>query len=142
MGAKIGEVGPGRRDYRFSRRVGNGQDLFRARLCGRVGGGQGCLDPQSDVHADQRIPRPPADLSYRSLSDRRTPRVRRAQSARVFVLGWSELDRVVRESSDGGRSKRQLTFVGHGERYETIVQKLKRSKVQTVKKETRMRDKG
>ncbi len=42
----------------------------------------------------------------------------------------------------GGGSKRQLTFVGHGERYETIVQKLKRSKVQTVKKETRMRDKG
>jgi tRNA threonylcarbamoyladenosine biosynthesis protein TsaE len=33
-----------------------------------------------------------------------------------------------------GTSKRQLTFVGHGERYEKIVQKFKRSKVQTVKK--------
>ncbi|HEV8721315.1 MAG TPA: tRNA (adenosine(37)-N6)-threonylcarbamoyltransferase complex ATPase subunit type 1 TsaE [Candidatus Binatia bacterium] len=39
----------------------------------------------------------------------------------------------------GGGSKRQLTFVGHGERYEKIVQKFKRSKVQAVKKETRMR---
>ncbi len=39
----------------------------------------------------------------------------------------------------GGGSKRQLTFVGHGERYEKIVQKLKRSKVQAVKKETRVR---
>jgi tRNA threonylcarbamoyladenosine biosynthesis protein TsaE len=29
-----------------------------------------------------------------------------------------------------GGSKRQLTFVGHGERYEKIVQKFKRSKVQ------------
>jgi len=42
----------------------------------------------------------------------------------------------------GGGSKRQLTFVGHGERYEEIVQKLKRSKVQTVKKETRVRHRG
>ncbi|HEY3167836.1 MAG TPA: tRNA (adenosine(37)-N6)-threonylcarbamoyltransferase complex ATPase subunit type 1 TsaE [Candidatus Binatia bacterium] len=42
----------------------------------------------------------------------------------------------------GGGSKRQLTFVGHGERYEKIVQKLKRSKVQTLKKETRMRHRG
>jgi len=42
----------------------------------------------------------------------------------------------------GGGSKRQLTFVGHGERYEEIVQKLKRSKVQTVEKETRMRHRG
>jgi tRNA threonylcarbamoyladenosine biosynthesis protein TsaE len=42
----------------------------------------------------------------------------------------------------GGESKRQLTFVGHGERYEKMVQKLKRSKVQTVKKETRMRHRG
>jgi len=42
----------------------------------------------------------------------------------------------------GGGSKRQLTFAGHGERYEEIVQKLKRSKVQTVKKETRVRHRG
>jgi tRNA threonylcarbamoyladenosine biosynthesis protein TsaE len=39
----------------------------------------------------------------------------------------------------GGGSKRQLTFVGHGERYEKIVQKFKRSKDQTVKKKTRVR---
>ena len=39
----------------------------------------------------------------------------------------------------GGASKRQLTFVSHGERYEKIVQKFKRSKVQTVKKKTRRR---
>ena len=42
----------------------------------------------------------------------------------------------------GGGTKRQLTFVGHGERYEKMVQKLKRSRVQTVKKETRMRHRG
>jgi tRNA threonylcarbamoyladenosine biosynthesis protein TsaE len=42
----------------------------------------------------------------------------------------------------GGASNRQLTFVGHGERYEKIVQTFKRSKVQTVKKNTRVRRKG
>jgi tRNA threonylcarbamoyladenosine biosynthesis protein TsaE len=42
----------------------------------------------------------------------------------------------------GGASKRQLTFVGHGERYEKIVQKFKRSKVQTIEKKTRVRRRG
>ena len=42
----------------------------------------------------------------------------------------------------GGGTKRQLTFIAHGERYEKIVQKFKRSKVQTVKKKTRVRRRG
>jgi tRNA threonylcarbamoyladenosine biosynthesis protein TsaE len=47
----------------------------------------------------------------------------------------------IRIAHSGG-SKRQLTFVGHGERYEKMVQKFKRSKVQTFKKQTRVRRKG